>query len=208
MNSPRKIYRVSVCERHEIKDFVEQNHYSKTMNGVNSTICFKLTFQDEIIGAAVFGRLGMANNWKKFASNPEAVLELRRLCCVDDTVRNAESYFIGKMLKYLKKHTNYEIVVSYADENENHKGTIYKASNFKYLGLSKGGKRIKFGDRVYHDKSPRTRDSYGNLKPFAVRLQKALDAGEATIYDIKGKHLYVYPLNNSIGHKKDVLDKI
>lgn len=194
MTSPRKLYKVVPCERKEIEAFVEANHYSRTMNGVTTSYCFKLMHGDTLIGAAVFGRLGMAGNWKKFASSSEFVIELRRLCCVDDTLRNAESFFIGQTLKWLKKHTIVQVVVSYADENQQHKGTIYKASNFKYHGISKDGKAIKFGDRIYHDKSPRTRDSHGNYKPFAVRLQQAIASGAATYFTIKGKHLYTYNL--------------
>jgi len=40
-----------------------------------------------------FGRMAMANQWKRFAKIPGDVIELRRLACVDDTPKNTESFF-------------------------------------------------------------------------------------------------------------------
>ena len=53
-------------------------------------------------------------------------MELRRLCCIDETPKNTESYFIGRTLRWLRKNTGYKVVVSYADTHHGHEGTIYK----------------------------------------------------------------------------------
>lgn len=181
------------CLRSEIKDFIEENHYSKSINGCMSSYCFKLMYDGVMIGAAFFGGLAMANQWKRFSETADDVIELRRLCCVDDTPKNTESYFIGAMLRWLKKHTSIRVVVSYADQEHNHVGTIYKASNFEYWGKQKGAKVIDYGDKVYHDKAIRTKYK-GELKPFAKRLKEAVDAGIATYRDTAGKHTFVYYL--------------
>lgn len=144
-----------------------------------------------MIGAALFGSLGMANNWKKFANKECEVTELHRLCCIDDTMKNTESFFISRCLRWLKQNTEIKVVVSYADENHNHKGVIYQASNFEYLGQTTPSKMILLGEKLYHDKAIRTKYK-GELKPFAVRLKAALDAGEAKYVDTKFKHCYVY----------------
>ena len=137
----------------------------------------------------------MANQWKRFGEREADVIELRRLCCVDDTPRNTESYFIGKMLRWLQKNTEIKTVVSYADAEYGHQGTIYKASNFKYLGFQKGAKVIMWGDKRYHDKAIRTKYN-GVLKPFAVRLKQALIDGLAHYKDTAGKHAYIYKLRS------------
>lgn len=184
-------YTVAICERSDIKDFIEKWHYSKSINGLRTQYCFKLCSGDKIIGAALFGALGMANNWKKFSASESDVLELHRLCCIDDTMKNAESYFIGRCIRWLKQNTDVKVIVSYADENHNHSGTIYKATNFEYDGTTSRSKMIQFGERLYHDKAIRTKYK-GELKPFALRLKNALEIGDAHYVQTKFKHRYIF----------------
>jgi len=146
-----------------------------------------------MIGAAFFGRMAMAGQWKKYGAVESDVIELRRLCCIDDTPKNTESFFIGAMLRWLKKHTSHKVVVSYADAEYGHTGTIYKASNFKYLGRATGAKIIVYDGKTYHDKTIRTKYK-GELKPFAKKIKAALASGEAVYKTTAGKHIYVYPL--------------
>ena len=100
-----KNFKVELCERNEIKDFIEKWHYSKSINGLMIGYCFKLMRDNEMIGAMIYGKLAMANAYKKYAEKECEVIELRRLCCVDETPKNTESYFIGKTLKWIKKNT-------------------------------------------------------------------------------------------------------
>lgn len=186
---------VHLCERNEIKNFIETHHYSKNINGCISDYCFKLMHNDEIIGAAFFGRMAMAGQWKAYTSNPAECTELRRLCCIDDTPKNTESFFIGKMLKYLKNNTTLKVIVSYSDLEYNHTGTIYKASNFELVGVSPPSKVIYWNGKKYHDKAIRTKYK-GELKPFAKRLKEALDNNEAFYSKTKGKNIFVYHLHN------------
>ena len=188
-----KNFKISLCSRDDITGFVEYWHYSKNINGVISDYCFKLTDNGVVIGAAIFGRLAMANQWKRFSENEVDVIELRRLCCVQKTPKNTESFFIGAMLRWLKKNTGLKKVVSYADIEQNHFGIIYKASNFECLGKQAGAKVIVWNDKKYHDKSIRTKHN-GVLKPFSIELKKALDSGNAVYQHTAGKVAYVYKL--------------
>ena len=190
-----KQYRVEPCARDWIKDFIEKWHYSHSINGLRTTYCFRLVSENnKLIGAALFGALGMANNWKKFGKSEDEVIELHRLCCIDNTLKNAESYFISRCIRWLTQNTNVKVVVSYADENHNHKGVIYQATNFKYLGETTPSKMILFNGKLYHDKAIRTKYA-GQLKPFAQRIKTALESGEARYVDTKFKHCYVYHIN-------------
>lgn len=189
-----KDFRVFHCHAAEIQQFIEQNHYSKSVNGCDMAYCFCLLDNKKMIGAAFFGRMAMANQWKRFSDNFEDVIELRRLCCVDETPKNTESFFISKMLKWLKANTHHKVVVSYADEEYGHIGTIYKASNFDYLGKQKGAKVIVYDGKKYHDKTIRTKHN-NVLKPYAQKIVEALGSGQAHYKDTAGKHTYVYKLN-------------
>ena len=184
---------VELCDRKEVRDFIEHWHYSKSINGLMSDYCFKLVWGDKIIGACIFGRLAMANAWKKYGEKQENVIELRRLCCIDKTPKNTESFFIGAMLRWLKANTDIKIIVSYADPEYGHAGTIYKASNFELVGKTAEGKVIFWNGKKYHDKAIRTKYK-GELKPFAQRLKDALEKGEAYYKKTQGKNIFVYNL--------------
>lgn len=186
-------YTVEPCERKEIRDFIEKWHYSHNINGLLSQYCFKLMDGNTMVGAMIYGGLGMANCWKKYAENKEDIIELRRLCCIDDTPKNTESYFIGKTLKWLLKNTSIKKVISYADNTYGHKGVIYQASNFKHLGKTAKGRVIMWQGKRYHDKTIRTKYK-GELKPFAKRVKEALEKGEAYYEETKGKEIYLYDL--------------
>lgn len=191
-----KNFKVELCNRSEIKQFIETWHYSESINGVKSSYCFKLLDEDNnLIGAMLYGTLAMANQYKKYSDREEHVLELRRLCCIDETPKNTESYFIAKTLKYLKKNTDVKIILSYSDLNYGHEGTIYKASNFNYLGKTQPSRVILWNNKKYHDKAIRTKYK-GKLKPFAEKLKQALDSGEAYYIKQLPKNIYIYRLKD------------
>ncbi len=200
MNKSREIkektckeYEVKLVKREDIKEIIEEWHYSHNINGVISDYCFGLFYKKELIGGIIYGRMAMANQWKKYGESSQEVIELRRLVCVDNTLRNAESYFIGKTLKYLSKETEIKTIVSYADIFFGHEGIVYKASNFKNVGKTAKGRIIMYQGKRYHDKTIRTKNK-GELKPFAKKIKEALKNGEAYYVQTPGKNIYVYNL--------------
>lgn len=193
-----KEFEVYPCDRTEIRDFIETWHYSGSINGVRSDYCFKLTRDGDTIGACIFGKMAMANQWRKYGDSEDDVIELRRLCCVDDTPKNTESYFIGKCNAWLAFNTDIKTVVSYADPFYGHEGIIYQATNFKKVGKTSAGRVIMFNGRRYHDKTIRTYYK-GKLKPFAQRVKDALENGEAYYVKTPGKIIYTFDLTN---HKR------
>jgi hypothetical protein len=189
-------FKVLQCSRKEIVDFIEFWHYSKNVNGLTTDFCFKLIDVDgNMIGAMIYGKIAMANVWKKYASNEFELIELKRLCCIDNTPKNTESFFIGNTLRWLKKNTKIKTVISYADTTYSHDGTIYKASNFKHSGMTAKGKVIMYNGKRYHDKTIRTKYK-GELKPFAIEIKNAIEVGKANYVDTLGKHIYLYKLKS------------
>ena len=187
-------FQVFLCERKDIADFIEKWHYSKNVNGLTIDYCFKLLDADNnLIGAMIYGGIAMANVWRKYAEKESELIELKRLCCIDNTPKNTESYFIGATLRWLEKNTTIKTVISYADMTYNHQGTIYKASNFIHSGLTAKGKVIMYNNRRYHDKTIRTKYK-GKLKPFAIEIINSLANGSAKYVDTLGKHIYLYSL--------------
>ena len=188
-----KSWDVKRVPRTHVAKFIEKWHYSGSINGCIADYCYSLYDNMEMKGAMFFGRMAMANQWKRFSKTEKNVIELRRLCCIDDTPKNAESYFIGSALRQLKIDWGKGIVVSYADKEYGHSGTIYKASNFKMIGEIKGAKVIMWNGKRYHDKTIRTKYK-GELKPFAKRVKEALETGDAFYKKTAGKYTFVYYL--------------
>lgn len=187
-----KLFSVKRVNRADIKGFIEANHYSGNINGCIADYCYALYDEEDImVGAMFYGRMAMANQWRRFGDKESDVIELRRLCCIDDTPFNTESYFISRTIKLLRKQWLGKVIVSYADAEYGHMGTIYKASNFKYMGFQKGARVIIYNGRRYHDKTIRTKYK-GELKPFAKEIKSALETGEAYYKDTAGKHTYIY----------------
>lgn len=187
-------YIVKKVTRREITHFIEKYHYSGSINGCIADFCYALYSPEKIMkGAMFFGRLAMANQWKRFVDKESDVIELRRLVLVDETPRNAESYFIGKAIKMLATEWAGEMIVTYADKEYGHVGTIYKATNFKCLGEKPGAKIIMYQGKKYHDKAIRTKYN-GELKPFAKEIKKALESGAAEYKKTAGKVTYILKL--------------
>jgi hypothetical protein len=191
--TPIKDFRFSLCERKHIESFIEEWHYSHNVNGLMHDYCFKVDVDDCLLGAMIYGSIAMAGVWEKYVDKPEDLIELRRLCCVDQTPKNLESRFIGYSLRWLKKHTNIKTVISYSDLEYGHTGTIYKASNFKLLGQTSPGRVIMYKGKRYHDKTIRTKYK-DELKPFAKRIKDALESGEAFYKETKEKNIWCYNL--------------
>ncbi len=183
-----KELKVRRCERKEIKDFIEKWHYSKNINGLICDYCFKLTYNGKLIGAMIYGRIAMLGVWKKYVNNEKDLTELRRLCCIDKTPKNTESYFIGKTIRWIRDNTRIKLILSYADKTYGHVGIIYQASNFSLVGETAVGKVILYKGKKYHDKTIRTKYK-GKLKPFALKIKEALEIGKARYIKTKPKTL-------------------
>lgn len=183
------------CDLKEIREFVEKNHYSHNVNGLKISFCFKIQFNDILIGGVIFGQMS-TTAWKKFGNSEKEVLELRRLVLLDTAGKNSESRVIGYCLRYIKKNSpSVKVIVSYADPYHNHTGIIYKAANFEYVGLSgkdKGFIDIETG-KIYHSRALRTKYK-GDYKPFVKKLRLKLENNELKEIILPQKHCYIFRL--------------
>jgi hypothetical protein len=84
----------------------------------------------------------------------QGLFELSRLCIHPDTQQgeyNITSWFVSKAIKRLRKETEVKAIISYAD-SDHHSGTIYRACNFRYCGLSEPKKDFYFADGTKHSR--------------------------------------------------------
>ena len=184
---------------HTVRKFLKKWHYSDYVNiQAKHTFClFKNGKFDipEMIGVCIYTRpAGPSAGQTYYPEAPDRVLELRRLCLIDETPKNAESYFVGRTLRWLRQNTNWEFVISYADEEQGHKGVIYKASNFKYLGKTSSGKKLEVDGKSFHIRTLSMLD-----RPYGVEINrryKAKDDGVKVIETLP-KNIYTYPLKKN-----------
>ena len=69
---------VKVSNIQVVRDFIESWHYSKSGNGLRISHVFGLYCDNHLIGAMIYGPLGMANAWRKYREGESDVIELRR----------------------------------------------------------------------------------------------------------------------------------
>lgn len=142
----------------------------------------------ELVGVCVYTRPAGANSAAKYyPDDPDKCLELRRLCLIDDTPKNAESYFIARTIRWLKKHTDWKFIVSYADPEYGHSGTIYKAANFKLDGMTSEGSTLLVDGKSFHIRTLTMLD-----RDYGREINRRYKEGDPGIKIVKTKPKYIY----------------
>lgn len=110
---------------------------------------------------------------------------------------------VAMTLKALKKRRPWlDLVVSYADIDQNHKGTLYQATNWVYTGIKNADSRGAF---IVHGKKmhPKSCHSKG-WKQSLLWIRENVDP-DAEEFITKGKHKYLYPMNKATRKRIEIL---
>ena len=127
------------------------------------------------------------------------VLELTRLWISDESEKNAESFLISHSIKLLP--TNFDILISYAEIQAGHIGTVYQGSNWIYTGLT--DKHIQWSVKGLDIKHSRHLFD----KAGGVSKAKEIYKDEMVSSDRPRKHRYVF-FRGSRERKKILLSKL
>lgn len=137
--------------KEEIKDLLYTYHYLKDeskdfKSGWNYAL-YRTSFTDVLrigspLAVCIFsclpvpeiavGAFGLQRN------EQEGLFELSRLCVHPDLQKeeyNITSWFVSRCIRRFRKDANPRVIISYADASR-HSGIIYRATNFKYYGLT------------------------------------------------------------------------
>jgi hypothetical protein len=124
--------RVVPITRRQTLPFLIDIHYAGRMPSIS--YAFGLYNGDELEGVVTYGtpasstlRTGLCG--PDFADH---VVELNRLC-LRGNAKNHASFLVSRSLKLLGGD---KVVVSFADTDQGHIGTVYQACSFIYCGLS------------------------------------------------------------------------
>ena len=137
MKFNKKEYEVKHIEHKYAKAFIEKNHYSKSC-GNTSILCTSLYKKNslELLGVSIW-MLAPCGVAKKYSNQMNDVLTLSRFAIIDGMPTNTASFLLGRSIRIIEKLQQYKTLITYADERMNHQGTIYKATNWFYDGLTK-----------------------------------------------------------------------
>jgi hypothetical protein len=189
------------------KDIIEKYHYSHILGPCSHTlgIFYKndsefFTDSSKLIGCIAYG-LPIARLAVKSISsvlNPEQTLELTRLFIHDGYEKNIESYSIGQSFSWIKKNLpEVEILLSYSDPEQGHRGIIYQATNWLYQGTGFGlvdKYKMSLTKDPYEWIHHRTiYDTYGTV---SLKEIKSIVNQKFWIKVESKKHRYIYILKN------------
>ncbi len=156
-----------VCKE-DVKDLLYTHHYLKDeskdfKSGYNYGLFRRTDWECPLriggcIGVCIFtglpvpeiavGAFGLERDQQ------EGLFELSRLCIDPKTQEeeyNITSWFVSKCIKKLRKDVNVRAILSYADSSR-HSGTIYRACNFNYYGLTEPKKDFYYLDGTKHSR--------------------------------------------------------
>jgi hypothetical protein len=168
------------CEFADIEPIFHKYHYKGSHIGGGISYCLALV---DIGGMVVAGSvLGNPRHMEKYPG----CVEIRRMACLESCPKNTESYFLGKIIWFVKKNTAFASVLSYADTSVGHNGTIYKAANFRLVGQTAPSKHVFWKGKRYHPRSLTIE------RPYSYELRKAVEDGTATIEIGSPKNIYIY----------------
>ena len=181
---------------HTVRKFLKRWHYSDYVNiQAKHTFCL---FREgnfgipEMVGVCVYTRpAGPTAGQSYYPEAPDKVLELRRLCLIDETPKNAESFFVSRSIKWLKQNTDWEFILSYADTEQGHTGVIYRASNFEYLGVTGAGKTLEVDGKKFHIRTLSMLD-----RPYGVEINRRYKEKDPNVKVLETlpKNIYTYKL--------------
>ena len=176
-------------------------HYAKSVP-VNVTGFSVFNDENEWCGVILYGSGANNNIGIPFGLKSGQCVELVRMAL--NGKHSETSKVLSISLKLIKKQLPLcKLIVSYADKDQNHKGIIYQATNFYYVGTSMlnstdsswivNGKR--YHGRIISDWVK----AKGGLKGLSRKefLKKNFDIN-ATEYITAGKLKYIYPLYKSL----------
>lgn len=145
---PQKVI-IKKIEKQLAEQMIVKNHYTHkwSLCQVAYGIFYKTNKQsqffeaeeEKFIGCIVFGQPVGRSAAESVSSliTINEVFELTRLFIFDGYGRNIESYSLCESLKLLKHDfPHIKAIITYADGEQGHKGTIYQACNFHYQGNS------------------------------------------------------------------------
>lgn len=124
-------FRIRALGHETAEAWIEKWHYSKRMpTGKNYS--YGLWEDGNLYAVIVYG-IGV-NPYQAKYLGAKAVIEIKRMCRSEPRKNYPLSRFIALTLRMLARECVYDCIVAFADPEQGHEGTVYKAAGFKLHG--------------------------------------------------------------------------
>ena len=170
-------------------------HYSETMPS-GKLIKIGVWEDENFIGTVIYSRGGAPNIAEPYGMDQTEVCELTRVALNDHNAPVTQILSISRKL-LTSKCPGLRLVVSYADPEQDHEGTIYQADNWHYERQLDGRDYIKINGKTWHPRSLNAK--YGTSSISKLKSEFGPDSVERVPVD--GKHKYLYPLDDDLRPK-------
>ncbi|WP_410770991.1 protein Mom [Fontibacillus sp. BL9] len=182
---------------HEAAKFAcEHFHYSKSLPAGKS-VKVGAWEDGQFIGVVIFSRGATQHIGSPYGLTQKECCELTRVALTNH--KSFVSEILAKAIKFLKEQSpNVQLIVSYADVEQNHHGGIYQATNWIYEGKTDGEHYFIIKGKKTHPKSIHSK--YGKGSQRIEWIRNNLDPN-AEIYITVGKHKYLMPMNKKMRKK-------
>jgi len=167
-------------------------HYAKSVP-VNVFGYSVFNNKNEWCGVVLYGTGATPNIGSQYKLKQGQIVELVRMALNGKQESTTKAMAIS--IKLLKKDLPLiKMIVSYADIDQNHYGTIYQATNWIYVGDCNQNTRTGF---IINGKKIHNKSLHGMGKEQSIKGAKSIDPN-ATEFISKGKRKYIYPLDKSL----------
>lgn len=171
--------RLDWCSHAAAKYACENWHYAKKMV-TGKTTKIGVWEDDKYIGCIIYGRGANNNALKKYGLDITEGCELMRIALTNHKYPVTKIMSISRKM-LLKLSPELKLCISYADPAQGHEGTIYKADNWIYEGITAP---------VDYYINRQGKELHWRNARFAQKRGEKLD-----MFYRPGKHKFLYPLN-------------
>lgn len=200
MSSPDKpVLKVAPCSHEAAKYAVENWHYSRSFPAGK---LFKMGAWegDKYVGCVIFGYGATPYLGKPYGLVQTEVCELVRVAL------RSHKWPVSRIMRFALKSLRQEnpgirLVVSFADPEQGHHGGVYQATGWVYTGTSADSKFYIVNGKLMH---PRSVIAAGGQNSIAGARRIDPNAAEQIV---RGKHRYLYPLDEAMKRKIEHLRK-
>ena len=141
MKFRKRDWTVGIASHRDASAFIKKHHYARgTSNtSVVRTALYRAgsLWNDDIMGASLWMPAPLLAV-RKHNMGPREVLTLSRLAIHPDVPTNGASYLIGWSIRHIKKnYPHIKLLMTFADDYQQHTGAIYRATNWEYCGKTR-----------------------------------------------------------------------
>ena len=182
--TPSLHFYIAPITHQQARKHVECWHYSQRMP-TGKNICFGVFHEAGLYAVIVYG-IGV-NPYQASSLGVSSVLEIKRMCRSEPR----EDYPLSRFIRLtLRKLNPIDAVVAFADPEQGHEGTVYKAAGFAHEGMTAAEWHLVGEDGVQRHR----RYAYRMARRNGLTVSQARDTLKMTRRQSAPKHRWVLRL--------------